>query len=432
MGLLFLASFHVSHAQGDGEALQLYAKAENYRKSKNFIKAIDEYNKAIHLQPNNGRFHFSKGISYFLLKDYDNAILACEKTIHLKSDFTPAYLMIARCYQGLERELKVMQYLDLAYKYEQDVLKRLDYKKKILKILLKRNDLASGARHIQEAKLLAPKDVEVLYFEAKLANEQKNYQKTVNAIETAIKYLGKYNLQAHARYYYELGYAYNKLGKYDYSRNAFDKAKYGPFKVKIAKLSPQYYLGIAYSYLKINDFSNSKKYVMTALEMQHNFAQAYVLMGNIYKREADQSQAIQQFKKALKVEEEEKSKAAILKNLAQLQLDNAQYPEAITLSQEYIKTEPKDYSVYFIKGIAEYKNKDYQAAIATFEHLTGFTGLDPETQAKYNFAMGIIYKEVNDLNLAKEAFKKAKNGPYKSVAEIEYEKIENAEELATQ
>ena len=414
-----------SFAQED--VMQIFARAEHLRKSNNFIAAIDEYDRAIALEPENPRFSFSKGMCYLTLKEYDNAILAYEETAKLKQDFVPAYTMMARCYQNLDRHLKVEESLDKAFKYETDVKKRISYKENIIGMLLDRENYDRALKHINDVKILDAENTSVLYYEAVIQNHKGNYGLAKQAMLTATSKIASKEPKVVAKFYYELGYALNKLGEYEESREAFKYANFGPYKVKIAKLSPQYYMSAAVAYLQIKDYEQSKSLLKTALEMQNDFSEAYVMLGNIAKIETDQDNAIEKFKKAISVETDEKSLLKIKFSLAELYLDNGHFQKAIEIADDYLASDSKNYNVSFIKAVAHMKLKEYNEAIDAFQSLIDYQGLDIAQKTKFEFALGILYKEIKNYDLAKKSLKKASYGGFKSVSMMAMEEIEEAE-----
>jgi tetratricopeptide (TPR) repeat protein len=411
------------------EATMVFNRAEHLRKSNNLIAAIDEYERAIALDGSNPRFPFSKGMCYVTLKDFENAVLAFEQTVKLKPDFVPAYTMLAKCYESLDRFMKVEEALDKAFQHDTDIAKRLKYKESIIQIFIKQENYDRALRHVNDAKAAAPGDPEMLYFEAMINNKKGNYEQAKKAMLSVTATLTTKEPQRIAKYYYELGFAYNKLGEYEKSGEAFNLANFGPYKPLIAKLSPQYYMSAALCYLKLNDFEKCKELLQTALKMQHNFSQAYMMLANIAKMEADQSEAIKIFQQALKAETDAQRQAKIYQSLAQLQLENGKFQDAIKSAEAYLKIDEKDYNVMFIQAMAHYKLKNYKQAVTLFDRLAGWVGLDLETKSKHEFALGIVYKEMKNYDMARQAFKRAQGGSFKTVAAMAEEEI--AQETAT-
>ncbi|MGA1795911.1 MAG: tetratricopeptide repeat protein [bacterium] len=74
------------------EALEYYKMGEHYSKLGKVNEAIDEYRKALNLDPNLAEAHLNLGWSYALRKkDYDLALQETLEAIRLKPEFTIAY-----------------------------------------------------------------------------------------------------------------------------------------------------------------------------------------------------------------------------------------------------------------------------------------------------------------------------------------------------
>ncbi|UZR95985.1 tetratricopeptide repeat protein [Chondrinema litorale] len=425
--IFFISAFSNTLLFAQEDVMQIFARAEHLRKSNNFIAAIDEYDRAIALEPENPRFPFSKGMCYLTLKEYDNAILAYEETAKLKQDFVPAYTMMAKCYQNLDRHIKVEETLDKAFQYETDLKKRIAYKEAVIKILFEAENYDRALRHVNDVKMLDAENPSILYYEAVIQNSKGNYEAAKQAMLTATSKVTSKEPKVVARFYYELGYAYNKLGDYEKSREAFKYANFGPYAAKIAKLSPQYYMSAAIAHMQIKDYDKSKELLKIALQMQNDYSEAYVMLGKIAKIESDQTKAIEKYNKAISIEEDEKSLLKIKFDLAELYLDNGKYDDAIKIIDEYLALDTKNYNALFIKAVAHMKLKSFNEAINDFQKLTDFQGLDVEHKTKFEFALAILYKEIKNYDLAKQSLKRAAYGNFKSVSMMAMEEITEEE-----
>ncbi len=421
---VFLFAFE-SFAQD--EAMQIFSRAEHLRKSNNFIAAIDEYERALALEPENPRFAFSKGMCYMTLKEFDNAVLAFEETSKLKSDFVPAYTMMAKCYQNLERYLRVEESLDQAFRFETDLRKRVKYKEVIINMFYKQENFDRALKHINDVKVIDPNILSILHLEASINNKKGNYSAAKQAMISATTILPSKDPKSVAKYYYELGYAYNKLGEYENSAQAFKLANFGPYKSLIARLSPAFYTSLATCHIKIKNYDKGKEYLETALKMQNTFSHAYVLKAQIAKMEADQTKAINEYKEAAKVETDRKKLANIYAGLAELQLDNGLYNDAIISADEFLKLDNKNYQVKFTQAIAHYKNNNFKQAINILEMLVGYPGLDVENKSKFQFALAMIYKDMNNTDRAKIALKASAFGSFSTISKMELEEITSNE-----
>jgi tetratricopeptide (TPR) repeat protein len=408
----------------DGKALDHFVRAENLRRSKRFIEAIDEYDKAIVADANNFKFTFSKGICYFMVKDAVNCINSLQQSVVLKQDYVASHVLLAQCYRTQKKYDEMIRALDNAFKYDADLRKKSEYKTEIIQTLVRNKEYAKAKPHILQAKSVAPSDAVVLFYEGKVANELGDYKTAKESLIKAMTELPN-DPKVRAKYWYELGYAYYRLNQFD---NAWDTwknvANYGPFKMKIARYDPKVYLNNALCYFKIYDYAKAKENASIALKMQPNLSQAYVLMAEAERKEAKHETAIGSYTKAISVENDPARKAEIHKSLAYALMESQRFGEVINAAMQSLKTNPGDYNLHFLQAAAHYRMKNYLEAAKVIENLLGNPALDPESRGQFNFALGVIYKLTNQSDKAKVAFKRAELGSFARSAQLELATLE--------
>lgn len=412
-----------------------YARGENFRKSNNFIAALDEYDKALAADPNNPKYNFARGICYFKLRDYENAIKDLEKSLKGKPDNVAAYIAIAQSYQGMDKPDKMIEYLQKACEYEADPRKIFDYKMAIVETMFQQEKYEEVIKEVENAQKYIPaggaNGVELLYYEGAACNRLGKHQKAKEVLGVAVQQFYVKDPKVVSKFFYEYGYALNFLGDYKGAQEAFKYATHGQYKVLAAKLSPEYYMTAAQSFLSINHLKASKELLKRVLEMKKDMAQAHVMLARIAQREADHSVAIRELKRAAEIEENVKQKAEILKELVQLMIDNARYDEALTTTDEYLKHQPKNYEMVFMKASAYFLKGDLKMAAITMEELGNHQGIDIMSQFKHKFLLGLIYKEMKEYTLAEQNFKLAANADYRPVAEMELHHLEERKRKGT-
>lgn len=111
-------------------------------KKKDFETALQHYDEAIKLDPNDMTFHTNKAAVYFEQKEYETCIKECEKAIDIgrenRADFkliAKAYARIASSYLKLDNLQKAQTYYQksLAEHRTSDVLKKLSEVEKLIK-----------------------------------------------------------------------------------------------------------------------------------------------------------------------------------------------------------------------------------------------------------------------------------------------------------
>ncbi|MCS7005453.1 MAG: tetratricopeptide repeat protein [Cytophagales bacterium] len=418
---MLIATFAIAQDR----ALDYYIQAEKLRQENNFRAAIDMYDMAIKADPTNYKYFFQKGKCYILLKDQENAIRCFEKTIELQKDYTQAYFRLGWLYRQKEKYNEAIKYFDLAYQYEADPKERLQYKDNILEILFKLERYQEAGKHIKDAKAVAPNDIRILYFEAKYYNAIGNYEAARAAMDKAIPQLTTESPEEAARYYYELGYALHKLKQYEKANEIFKKANYGQYRSLIAEMTPQYNYNLALAYLKVYEYKKAKELLEYTLSMDPTFTQAHEMMSRIAQANTDRTAVLEHKKTAIATEKDPVRKSARYRELCELQLESGFYDDAIFSADECLKIQPKNYNASFIKALALARKKNYEEAKNILNELIAFPGLDLDTKAQYNFALGLISKTMNDKNLATNAFKAATYGIYRYAAIKELDMLRN-------
>jgi tetratricopeptide (TPR) repeat protein len=404
--------------------LDFVLKAEEFKRSKNYDAALAEYDKAIKADPQNPEYTFRKGQVYYIKKDAENAIQYFEKTISLRQDYLNAHLGLARLYTLKSNNENAVKAFESAFKYEEDKAKKVEYKMNIVKILYRLNRFKEAEIHIADALKIEPNNLSLLYYSALLNNTLGKYEEAKNDMLKATSILRSDDPKEFAKYYYELGYAYYHLEKFNEARMALDKANYGPFKQLVFKMTPPYFYGMALAYFKIYDIEDSKRYLETALKMKPDFSQAHDLLLKIVAMKADKTAMIESMKRAVEYEKEPQKKATGYANLCELQFNAGKYQDAVNSANACLAIQPQNTQIAFLKAMALYKSKKIDEAINILNILTKQTSLDQEARAQYNFALGIIYsRSGKDAKIAENAFKKADFAGYKYAAMAEIESL---------
>jgi tetratricopeptide (TPR) repeat protein len=116
-----LTRSHVYTARSGGSSAAvatLIRKGEQFHKSKKYAKAIEQYKKAMRLDPNNIKVHYDSGLAYYSYKKYASAERAFIRTLQLNPRNANARYMLVlayakqRKYNDAQREAKALKQLD--------------------------------------------------------------------------------------------------------------------------------------------------------------------------------------------------------------------------------------------------------------------------------------------------------------------------------
>lgn len=426
----FLTADLYAQADSESTALDHYIKAEKLRTTKRFIEAIELYDRAIGLEPNNFKFYHSKALCHYGLKDLPNTIMTMEKCLQLKKDFVPGLLLLAQCYKLSQKTNEYINTLDNAFKYETDNSKKVDYKVNIITTLLRNKEYARAKPHVMQARALAPSEHNLMYFEGKIYNELNDFNAAYEILNKLISTLTEKDPKITAKYYYEMGYACYKLGKFDLAFEYWKHADHGYFKNLIARYNPRTYLGIAMSYYKMYEFAKAKENLETAIKIQPNLTAAYMLQAEIAKKELKQDAVIAAYQAALINENEPAKKGEICKALAQALIESQRFADVINITSQGLKHTPGDYQMLFLQAMAYYRSKQYVEALKVLDIINGNQSLDRENKALVNFAIATIYRLTNQPDKAKAAYKRAEFGSFARTVQLELANMEGAPQSA--
>ena len=84
---------------GAEDAKTYYKIGNEYYEKGDFDRAIENYNRAIELDPNYEKAFYNRGLAYACKEDYDRAIADVNRVIELKPNFAEAYYILGLAYE---------------------------------------------------------------------------------------------------------------------------------------------------------------------------------------------------------------------------------------------------------------------------------------------------------------------------------------------
>ena len=426
LGSIYLSNGAFAQPQGQGDALQNYVEAENLRKKRQWGPAIEAYNNALKKVDNNNnlqyQYYFGLANCYYGLKKVDECLAALDNVIKNNEKFVPAYLLKARVHKIQKLTDKVDEDYDLAFKYETDPSKKIDYKIRVMQHQAKAGRYDVAFQKIQEAKAVEPQNPHVNYFFSKLANQLGKYQEAKQALMSIEGEIGKLEPKDAAKYYFELGVAQFEMKEYKEANKSFEKANVPPFINKIKKYRPDYFCSIAMSYMKIHENETAMEYVNRALQIQESFAQAHVMAGQLAKR-GKPSDEIQHLQNAVSHEADFPKKVVLFDKISALQLQSGDYQACLNTVNESLKIKNDDPDAWWIKTLALYKQGNNEECVKIIEDLLKRTA-KKETQADLQFLAGMASKKISKWDRAKAGFYRALQSSHRNASEIEMTEVE--------
>lgn len=423
--LLFVglsASLYTQAQYHKHDGLPHYIDAEGFRKQGQFQKALASYDKAIRNEPSNYAYLYGKALAEYQGRDSESSKSSLESLFKLKTDYAPAYLLMAQIYQQRGDADKAISFYDSAAKYEPEVSNKLKYKQFVATKYIKDNNFKLAYEKLKEMYALSPKDLKIVHYYARLANANGHYQEVIHAIlpvETAIKALPQASNES-AKFYYELGFAFFHLGEYEKANKAWEKAKTGEFVSKIERFSGKYFVGIATTYYKFRMDNDALHYIDVAEKIQDKIVDTHLLKAQISKRHTSKNnKEIRHHLEAIvKTETNPAKKDKFLADLTEMYLDSEDYDHALQTVETALKSKPEDIKLKFTKALILHKKGSYKEADTYIQDV-----LKQNANVDFTLLLAFNAKKNGSTELAKQTFTRLLRSPHHHIAEVELKVI---------
>ncbi|MDW8287405.1 MAG: hypothetical protein RMJ89_04990, partial [Flammeovirgaceae bacterium] len=316
-------------------------------------------------------------------------------------------------------------YYDKAFQTSTNPKEKQEYKLNILQILAKQNKFAEMGRHIEEAQAITSDNLTLMFYSGRYYNQVGDYEAARNVMERATQLLKlkSNNPSEIAGYYYELGYAYYKLGLFKEAKEALKYANVGNYRALVAEMSPDYLYAVATAYYDIFDYETALVLLEEILKMDSKYAQAVELRVRIFSAQTDKASVIKEMKNATELEPLALNKVPKLIEICKLELGNKKYADAYNTADACLAIQPNNYVATFYKVVALQKMDKSLDAIKEINNILSYPGIDAETKSKCYFLMGNIYRDKGDSKSADKSYKNVTQGNYRYAAAREQKKL---------
>jgi len=266
-----------------------------HRDLKNYKCALEDFNKAIALNPNDAVAYNNRGICYSLLKQNELALADYNKAIELNPNFAEAYNNRGNCYSNLKNYERALE----------------DYHKAIAS-----NPNYAGAY-----------------------NNRGNYYKNLKNYERALEDYNKaIDLNPNfAESYNNRGLCYLALKNYEHALENYNKA------IALNPNNAAAYNNRGVCYIDLKNYKCALKDFNKAIDLNPNFAEAYNNRGNCYLALKNYEYALKDYNKAIALnpnyDETYYNRGLYYNDLEQYELSLADFDKAIDFfdsSEAYI------------------------------------------------------------------------------------------------
>lgn len=403
-----------------GSGLQNYVNGENLRKAKRYDAALQQYSLAVKAEPEAADYWYGMAECWWDMKNPVKALETLNKCSEAKKDYVKTYELAAKILDLGKSYDKAGDQYALAFEYHKEVPKQIAAAIGGAAAYNKAKMQDKALELLAKGKAIQPDNLDLNYMEVKIFNQQKQYQKTVDALNTFLPKLPATMQQKdYARFYYELGLAYHKLEDYTKSTEALKKADFGTFKPRVYELSPEYFFKVADSYTKIYEYQKANDLLNTAVKIRPNYKEANDLLKEINEPGADIMKRIRAEMDSINKEKNAEKKSKMHCSLCRNQFKVGEYAAAAASAEECLRTNPKNIPFIFYKSIAQYKSGDHSMAIFEMDKISKAPTLPADTKAMMYFALGLMYKEDKQPQVAANYFRRMNGTPFAEAARLE-------------
>lgn len=319
-------------------------------------------------------------------------------------NFAAGYDLMANLFSQMRNARMAVDNFEKAYQVDADPDNKLRYKFEVIDLLFKFNKYRDAKRHIDEAKTLDAENQDLLYYEGAYLNIMDKYEEALPLLEKFMVDMPE--AEGNEKYFYEMGYTYFMLGKYDKAGVMFKKCENfeGEFRNKIKLFSAEAYYQAASAYLEVYSIEEADQHLSIALKIKPEYPEALNLKKRLAGFNVNQRKLIDAQVEQLKVTKDPKALEKQYEQLANLYFQSGMYREAIGAIDEVLKTRLQDQKLSFMKAVCDYKLKITSQATEILERSLKNPAIQPIDRAKFHFTLGLIYKNTNDAAKAREAF----------------------------
>ncbi len=176
-------------------------KAIDYHRNKNYLQAIDYYDKSIAEEPSNAELWINKGSAYIGLGNYEEAIKSYKKAIELSADSAIAFFYLSWCYLLIGKEKEALENLKQAVALD-ETLKLTARENEIFKPLMESGEIgkfssknipkdkkqtSSNTNTQQNTSSSSSNQAEDYFAEGWSFHQKKEYEKAIEKYDKAIE-----------------------------------------------------------------------------------------------------------------------------------------------------------------------------------------------------------------------------------------------------
>ena len=334
------------------------------KEKEKLLKKIEEYTKKIEEDPNNISYFFTRGNTFYNLKEYNKAIEDYNKVIELDPKHSFAYNNRGNAFYNLKEYDKASKNYDKAIELNPNYSLAYNNKGVAFKNLGK---FKEAIEEYDKAIKLDPNYADAYNNRGNAFYNLKEYDKASKNYDKAIELNPNYSLA-----YNNKGVAFKNLGKFKEAIEEYDKA---------IKLDPNYadaYNNRGVAHNSLGEYEKAISDFDKAIKLDPNYTLAYNNRGVAFKNLGKFKEAIEEYDKAIKLDP---NYTLAYNNRGLAHNSSGEYEKAISDFDKAIELNPNYISAYNNRGVAFKNLGKFKEAIEEYDKAIE---LDPNYTLAYN------------------------------------------------
>ncbi|MDR6563940.1 tetratricopeptide (TPR) repeat protein [Arcicella sp. BE140] len=410
------------------EAESFFTEGMKFYMMEDYDKAVEFYEKALAIVPDNSGILYALSNNYQKLKDENKAILYAEKAFQLNNENEAygelladlyvrkqKYDAAARVYQNLialnpsKSEFYVAQaavyifdnHFDEALKAYSRAEKIIGINEEITRqkqmVLVKIGKVDEAIKEGEKLILSDPEEIDYNIDQAELLMSNKRNDQAIPYLEKILK-MNPENAQAHIM----LAQLYQEKGEIDKCNRELELA------FADASLDATTKARILIGYMNMAKDEKSKQtafnLVKVLIKANPQDPKSHAIYGDLLFQKGDEKSARDEYVKAARLD---KSINEVWGNIINIDFKLRQIDSAIVHSEEAIEVFPNQSAFWYLNGSAYYQKRNHNKAAESLEEARRLTPTNSELYQHINALLGDTYNSLSKYQKSDEAYEAA-------------------------
>jgi tetratricopeptide (TPR) repeat protein len=348
--------------------------------------AIQQFNIALDLEPNNAKIHFNIGRAHLKFGRLSQALDAFTESTKLEKENGEYHYFLGQVYEKILNIDEAIKNYKITRKFNPEIT---EVNRKLGLLLFEKELYRKAVEPLRDYIIFNPDSTRILSLFSEVLIYESRYPEAIDAYTRLIK-----KESGNIKYYLQLAKAYKELNKLENAMIVYEEA------LKYNDELSELYIDLSYVSYELGYYNKTIHYLEESMKcIEPDFNTNY-LLGLAYGNLNKNMQAVLAFKQA---ELLDSTDITISFQTGVLYMGLLLFDEALLKFENYASNYPRDQVTQFLIGKCLYNLGEYDSAISTFKYALRLNQNDSDSQ----YYIGLCLKQIGDLESSAIALKKA-------------------------